>query len=348
MSAKIAWQLALLLPLPSLLASCSYPDLPQLAQHEADAGPDAPLVAEGPASCRDLADTCGPGGTDDCCTSLEVPGGTFFRSFDYAGDALSGNTDFPATVSSFRLDKYEVTVGRFRAFVAAGMGTQVQPPMNGAGAHAVIPNSGWDSQWNAELPVDQSALLSDAKCSGTFATWTDSVGANETRPINCLTWFEAMAFCIWDGGYLPSEAEWNYAAAGGADQRAYPWSVPANNLDLNLGHASYFDGAYCYGDGLPACTPEDLVPVGSKPVGNGRWGHSDLSGNVSEWTLDAYVPYPGVCRDCAQIDATRNPTIRGGAFYVSNSNLLRTAPREAPQVFFQKYYIGFRCARGAE
>ncbi len=48
-------------------------------------------------------------------------------------------------------------------------------------------------------------------------------GSNENQPINCVTWYEAFAFCISDGGYLPTAAEWNYAAAGGSDQRAYPF-----------------------------------------------------------------------------------------------------------------------------
>jgi hypothetical protein len=54
---------------------------------------------------------CGPNGDDCCCTSLEVTGGTYYRTYAY-GDP-SSYVD-PATVSGFRLDKYLVTVGRFR------------------------------------------------------------------------------------------------------------------------------------------------------------------------------------------------------------------------------------------
>ena len=48
-------------------------------------------------------------------------------------------------------------------------------------------------------------------------TWTSAAGANEKRPQNCLSFYDLHAFCIWDGGFLPSEAEWEYAAAGGSD-----------------------------------------------------------------------------------------------------------------------------------
>ena len=66
-----------------------------------------------------LAATCGPSGTDDCCNSLLVPGGTFDRSYDGV-DFKDPN--YPATVDDFYLDKYGITVSRFRVFVNAGMG----------------------------------------------------------------------------------------------------------------------------------------------------------------------------------------------------------------------------------
>jgi len=78
-----------------------------------DAGPPPPPGV----SCLGMPNNCGNNGDDSCCNSLLVPGGSYFRSYDLAGDSISGDTSYPATVSSFRLDKYEVTVGRFRAFV---------------------------------------------------------------------------------------------------------------------------------------------------------------------------------------------------------------------------------------
>ena len=135
------------------------------------------------------------------------------------------------------------------------------------------------------------------------ATWTDLPAADENRPINCLSWYEAMAFCAWDGGYLPTEAEWNYAAAGGDQQRAYPWSSPASAVALDGTHASYRDATNnCVGDGMPGCAVTDLAVVGSKPAGVGRWGQVDLAGNVYEWTRDWFdANYPVPCMDCANL-----------------------------------------------
>ena len=71
-----------------------------------------------------MAATCGPAGNESCCASLLVPGGTFYRSYDGTNHI---DKSFPATVADFALDKYEIAVGRFRAFVKAGMGTQASP-----------------------------------------------------------------------------------------------------------------------------------------------------------------------------------------------------------------------------
>src|ERR1044071_10512892 len=88
-------------------------------------------------SCTSLPGTCGPMGTGDCCQPLPVPGGTFYRGYDVGSDGVFMQMMFmnaPATVSSFWLDQYEVTVARFRRFVEAGYGTQSMRPAVDAGA----------------------------------------------------------------------------------------------------------------------------------------------------------------------------------------------------------------------
>jgi formylglycine-generating enzyme required for sulfatase activity len=330
------------------LSACGYPRPADVAG--VDSAPmDAPSGDVAPPSCVGLPTTCGANGNDSCCNSPEVPGGTYYRSFDLAGDANSGNTMYPATVSNFRLDKYEVTVGRFRAFVQAGMGTQSNHPKVGEGAHANIPGSGWDSSWNPTLVADTAALVAGVKCDSTFQTWTDTPGPNEDRPINCITWYEAMAFCAWDGGYLPTEAEWNYAAVGGDQHRAYPWSSPAGSLTLDASYASYSDGlgGRCLGDGMPDCALTDLVAVGTKPDGVGRWGQLDLAGNVYEWTFDWSGDYVIPCTDCVDLPSMQGQQYReyrGGSFYLP-LYYLRGSTRSGLLDTSRVRDTGLRCAR---
>lgn len=276
----------------------------------------------------------------------DVPGGSFYRSYDVSGDGEWGNRNAPASISAFALDKYEVTVNRFRAFVEAGYGVQSRAPYPGAGAHAKIVNSGWEAAWNPQLELSTEALEQALACNSAFATWTDSPGDNERRPINCVTWYEAMAFCIWDGGYLPTEAEWNYAATGGYEQRAYPWSSPPSDLTLDRSRASYRVGDDCTGDGHPECSRPDLGAVGTKPAGDGRWGHSDLAGNVWEWNLDWARDYETSCVDCAMLITSGERVIRGGGFS-ADARYQRAASRSGLNPTMRFDFTGFRCARPA-
>ena len=210
--------------------------------------------------------------------------------------------NYPATVSDFRLDKYEVSVGRFREFVTAGQGTSTRPPSSGAASRELNGNAdqgGWDASWNPNLVENSAALVAAMKCDVTYQSWIDTpAGVSETLPMNCVTWYEAFAFCAWDGGFLPTETEWNYAATGGDEQRAYPWSSPAGSTLIDCGHADY-NPSYPNG---PSCNGSAATNrVGSEsPQGDSRWGHSDLGGNVDEWVLDWFASYENPCDDCAK------------------------------------------------
>lgn len=266
-----------------------------------------------------------------CCDSTLLPGGTYNRG---------NNPAHPATLSPFRLDTYEVTVGRFRAFVNAGQGTRESVIASGlepgAGAHPRIPGTGWVTAWTSTLAPDTAMLGLSLKCSETLQTWTDTAGPNEQRPMNCITWYEAFLFCLWDGGYLPTEAELNYAAAGGDDQREYPWGS-----GLDHSHAVYG----CDARESPDCSLADVPPVGSRsPLGDGRWGQSDLAGSVWEWTLDWYNDaYIDPCVDCAVTAPAGSRMVSGGSFFDDNLSLsvgkrLNLDPRRWSDV-------GARCAR---
>ncbi|WP_437332438.1 formylglycine-generating enzyme family protein [Sorangium sp. So ce394] len=289
-----------------------------------------------PPSCDGLPSTCGPGATEGCCASAVVPGGTFNRGNDPAS---------PATVSDLRLDRFEVTVGRFRRFVAAYPGSQ---PAADAGAHPGIPGSGWNPAWNGELPADAAALRASVMCNPDnpdMRTWTEEAGAQEHLPMNCVSWYVAFAFCAWDGGRLPTEAEWNYAAAGGGEQRQYPWSNPPESTTIDASYASYD----CRESAAPGCTFQsdfsDIVPVGSRsPKGDGRWTQADLGGSMREWTLDGYGTYPAECVDCANLTDTSNRVVRGGSSFGAPSYLL-TSARVSVAPSAPYYSLGMRCAR---
>jgi formylglycine-generating enzyme len=303
-----------------------------------------------PASCM----VSGTGRTDcggeSCCTSLSVPAGSFLRSYD--GVTTNGaDKGFGATISSVSVDRYEVTVGRFREFSGAVVGGYA--PASGSGKHAQLSGGkglnggtepGWDTSWSASLATTDSDWNENLACDPTYATWTAEPGSGDLRPINCVTWFEAYAFCIWDGGFLPTEAEWNYTAAGGSDQRVYPWSAlfPPGSTTLACSYADY---AADWPKSV--CDSAGIDDVGSQaPAGDGKWGHSDLAGNVFEWTLDWYAsPYPTTsCDDCANLTEAQYRVIRGGSFDASPYCLLN-ALRETSAPTGRSSGIGFRCAR---
>jgi formylglycine-generating enzyme len=294
-------------------------------------------------SCGSLSATCGPMGNESCCAAPVVSGGTFYREYDVAADMTFPDMSYPATVSTFRLDRYEVSVGRFRQFVAGGFGTMTNPPVAGAGGrrlNGMENQAGWDSAWNPSLAADTTALEAALKCNG-FKTWTDAPAGNENRPIVCITWYEAMAFCAWDGGFLPTLAESMYAASGGSEQRAYPWSSPAGSTTIDCGLTNY-------GSFMPPtteCVVGGSSSVGANsPAGDGKWGQADLSGNVWEYVVDADItPLPTPCIDCASLSSSGLRLEHGGSFIDTEESERSATYGLGGTGRFN--YEGFRCAR---
>lgn len=301
-----------------------------------DGGGDS-SIAPAPLSCIDLPTTCGPTNDAPCCDSLMVPAASYHQNYDVGTDGTFPNMNRPTTVSAFRLDTYEVTVGRFRQFVNAGMGTQQNPPAAGAGArrlNGLDDQGGWDPAWNPMLATTTAALTSALNCA-TSRSWTATPGANESKPINCVTWFDAFAFCVWDGGFLPTSAQWNNAAAAGAEQRAYPWSNPPSDVMSDCAHTN------C----LTSCN-NGVSPVGSLPLGVGKYGHHDLAGNAGEWGLDWYGgAAPNPCDDCAGlVDTIGQRRLHSGIYTLGGAGCRTGANTGMPPT--NRYNVtGIRCAR---
>ena len=273
-----------------------------------------------------------------CCARERVFGGTFSMGRSESGsDACPDGQACPdaetpehsASVTTFELDVFEATVGRFRLFLEAYDDLELEA---GSGAHPLIEDSGWRSEWNAELPQSRGELEELLACDSD-ATYSAESGAADNLPINCVSWFEAFAFCVYAGGRLPTEAEWEYAAAGGSQERLYPWGDSAPTSD----EAAFY--------------PQDLGPVGSAPQGVGRWGHQDLAGSLWEWGLDVmdtswYSGGGDPCEDCARLGSGSHRVLRGGA-YSFEAVTLRAATRSAEVPGARESFIGVRCAAEA-
>lgn len=297
-----------------------------------------------PPSCEGLMTQCAG---ESCCVVIEVPGGTVsIGRGDGGNDACPPEVTCTAVeqpehdvmVDAFALDKYPVTVGRFRQFAAAW--DDNWRPSVGEGEHPAIPGSGWDASWSDLLP---GALTSEIACSGT-GQWTDEPAGNEDLPIGCVNWYQAQAFCIWDGGRLPTEAEFEYVAAGGDEDRLYPWGGATPDETRAVFYYANFETA----------------PVGTTPDGAGRWGHHDLAGNLGEWVFDCYegdfyddpaasldnpVNLPGSgaspCPGNGAWDDNRGLRSNGGEY----PDALRSASRSYMGASENFNSIGLRCAR---
>jgi formylglycine-generating enzyme required for sulfatase activity len=291
-----------------------------------------------------------------------VTGGTFYRTYSIGADGGPTGVADQATVSSFRLDKYLVTVARFRRFVTEWRGLSGSPPSPGSGKHAHLNGrsglsdvSGeggvaYEPGWLASDDVNVQPT-DDILTGGPGGTWTPSAGSDENLPMDNVNWYEAYAFCIWDGGFLPSEAEYEYAAAGGSQQRNYPWGSADPGA---AGLYAIFNCAYptpSVPTGPPGCSsnylpiPENFAPVGTATLGMGRWGQLDLVGNVSEWVLDHLAGYQTPCTDGAFLAATPLRVIRGGSFVDTTLSSLYPTARDGKDPGQRAPATGFRCAR---
>jgi formylglycine-generating enzyme required for sulfatase activity len=231
-----------------------------------------------------------------------VPAG----SFNMGSTGLSANEEPVHNVylDAFYIDQFEVSFEMYARFLNE-MGNQFEGLAN------------WIEAKDRDLHVH---LVDGA--------WQVDPGF-ENYPMNEMTWYGARAFCVWKGGRLPTEAEWEKAARG-TDERLYPW-----NGEVTCENANYF-----------GCNRQ-AVPIDSYPQSLSPYGAYNMSGNIMEWVNDWYAP------DYYANSPAENPTgpesgthrvFRGGS-WINGAYHIRTTYRWPKLPVLTYVATGFRCAR---
>jgi iron(II)-dependent oxidoreductase len=212
--------------------------------------------------------TLPPGRSGVAGTSVLVPAGEFVLGVDAVSEPHSLDNERGAhvvDVAAFRIGRVPVTNGEWRQFIDDG-GYQQQRWWS---------DRGWTHLQEAGLRAPQ---FWNADGTRTRFGHVEEIPADE--PVQHVTYFEAEAYATWAGARLPTEVEWEKAAAWDPTtgrRRRFPWgaSEPTEHL-ANLG-----------GEALrPA-------PVGAYPASASAYGAEQMLGDVWEWTTSPLRPWPG-------------------------------------------------------
>lgn len=269
------------------------------------------------------------GAPSDLGAMISIPAGEFQMGCNEEVEVqCSTGFDVPyhtVTLSAYKIDKYEVTVGEYQKCIKAGA-------CNNNGDYVHYNNSVY--------------------CNLSF----EDMGI-ESHPMNCVSWYGAKAYCEWVGKRLPTEAEWEKAARG-ADGRKFPWgNEPAASCDyVVMAPYNEHTGEYDYGCGYTFNSVRyNTMPVGSKPLGKSLYGAYDMLGNVGEWTSDwfasdYYASSP--TNDPTGPESGTERTVRGGSFNSrdqtpSDIRMLSVnfRYRGGTPIYSEDFTLGFRCAK---
>jgi formylglycine-generating enzyme required for sulfatase activity len=295
------------------------------------------FAAPVPCAVAPRSATVAPDGTPFYDEEVCIPGGAYMLgSSDVTGivlfEALESIPERVAVMPPLLVDKYEVTVGRWRRARLEGFLPVYDPNQNAADTPLPAPG----------VPQGQN-----------FCTYSNEplvLHSREAYPVNCVGWDDARAFCQYMGGDLLTEAQWEYIATGTADygETLYPWGNDAPSCDTQI-YAREYTGDFCYpdayGPALPGTGSGDVTPLGVR----------DLGGSMEEWVLDSPHRFDARCwasiglsdPRCWEEGAVKRP-MRGGGWGTGRALLasLRPSPQE-PHLVSEG--LGFRCARsGAE
>ncbi len=304
---------------------------------------DSADTADAPVDTRPDVDTGPPTVFPNCTTvvpdMLCIPkGGVSLGAANPTACSPSGcpheQPKVSVTVNEFHIDPHEVSVKRFRAWWNAT--PRYWPPANASFFKAGSKDLKWRNSW--------PTAPTEPPTSG--CTWAGATSdINDDKPINCVDWFTALAFCMSEGKRLPTEAEWELAAGG--DDRLFPWSDPGTEDD------PFAEGDIdCVHALKGSCTPLSASAT-STVWGRSKYGVWNMAGSFSEWMLDAHASsYSGVT--AGSVDpitdpstlVTNNRLTRGGS-HLNIAAALRVAARSATSIAATApdSQIGFRCAK---
>ena len=262
----------------------------------------------------------------------EVPGGEFRLGATPDGGFCFDNEKWAHRneVRPFRIARAAVSNAEYAAFVDDG----------GYRRREVWDDAGW--AWREERRLDHPAYWRRGADGWELRRFDRWAPLPRDAAVIHVSWHEAQAYCRWAGRRLPTELEWEVAAAGEptADGRAlsprkrrYPWGDAAPTPDVaNL-------------DGGALAT----IDVGALPAGDSAFGCRQMIGNVWEWTATVFGPYPGFTPDMYQdysqplFGSTR--VLRGGCWWEDASRAL-TGRRVMDNPASRYDRLGFRCAWG--
>jgi sulfatase modifying factor 1 len=245
-----------------------------------------------------------------------VEGGTFIMGND-TGSA-DERTVHKVTVNSFYLGKYEVTYAEFKKFVdATGYLTDSEQPDTFRLKHNLPPRAINNGTWNRTMRGDTIQLI-------------DSI-----KPVGNISWNDAITYCQWLSKMtgkkfrLPTEAEWEYAAKGGALSKGFKYAG-GNNLDEV---AWYLENA------------GSKVHIGGQKMAN-ELGLYDMAGNVREWCFDWYGDTyykTSPAEDPTGPERGKNRVVRGGS-WGSEAGRMRPSYRNEEFPYNCALDFGFRLA----
>ncbi len=257
---------------------------------------------------------------------VHVPGGTFSLGATPDEPFIFDNEKWahPVPLRPFAIARAPVTQAEFAAFVEAD-GYRRPELWSTAGWH-------WRQTAEAEQPLHWQRQA-NGWLRRDFDRW---LPLEPHRPVVHVNYYEAEAYCQWARRRLPTEAEWEAAAASGHDlagpKRRYPWGD------------TYPDSALAQLDSHSLGCRD----VAALPAGDSARGCRQMIGNVWEWTADDFEPYPGFTpdpyRDYSQPWFATHKVLRGGA-WMTRARLLRNTWRNFYRPDRRDVWAGFRtCA----